>query len=68
MEYINEMIELKAYSTKELSVIYGVCDKTMHKWMKPFHEEIGKKVGRYYTVAQVRVIFERLGMPGVMAG
>jgi hypothetical protein len=58
-----DTIEIKHYSHKELSVVYGVSDKTLHKWMKPFIEDIGKKQGRYYTIAQVEIIFARLGMP-----
>ena len=55
---------MKHYSTKELARFYGVCDKTLLKWMRPFTGDIGPKQGRYYTVAQVRVIFEKLGTPG----
>ncbi|HUC83479.1 MAG TPA: hypothetical protein VMR70_21380 [Flavisolibacter sp.] len=57
-------IEMKHYSTKELARFYGVCDKTLLKWMKPFVSDIGPKQGRFYTVAQVKTIFEKLGMPG----
>jgi transposase-like protein len=58
------VMELKHYSTKELARFYGVCDKTLLKWMKPFQIAIGQKQGRYFTVAQVKVIFEKLGIPG----
>jgi transposase len=60
---ITEVTEIRPYSTKELSGIYGVSDKTLRKWMKPFTDEIGKKQGRYYTVLQVEIIFNKLGMP-----
>lgn len=58
-------IEVKHYSTKELARFYGVCDKTLLKWMKPFVNDIGQKQGRYFTVAQVKIIFEKLGEPSV---
>ena len=61
---INEPMEMKHYSTKELARFYGVCDKTLLKWMKPFSNAIGQKQGRYFTVAQVKIIFDKLGMPG----
>ena len=61
---IIEPLEMKHYSTKELARFYGVCDKTLLKWMKPFSNDIGQKQGRYYTVAQVKIIFDKLGMPG----
>lgn len=60
----NNHIEMKPYSTKELALLYGVCDKTLKKWMKPFSEHIGPKQGRYFTVAQVTTIFGKLGQPG----
>jgi transposase-like protein len=59
----NHLIEVKAYSVKELAVMYGVCDKTLKKWLHPFLEHIGIKQGRYYNVAQVTIIFSKLGLP-----
>ncbi len=63
MSPVNVVKEIRPYSVKELASIYGVCDKTLKKWMKPFANEIGEKQGRYYTVAQVNVIFTKLGIP-----
>jgi hypothetical protein len=59
----NLVSEIKPYSTRDLAAIYGVCDKTMKKWIKPFIIEIGEKNGRYYSVVQVKVIFDKLGVP-----
>lgn len=59
-------IEIKPYSTKELASIYGVCDKTLKKWLLPFAEAIGKKQGRYYNVAQVKTVFDKLGIPNIL--
>ncbi len=56
--------EVKPYTHKELSNYYGVCDKTLKKWLNPFAPQIGQKNGRYYTVVQVRIIFEKIGIPG----
>ena len=55
--------EIRPYSTKDLAGIYGVCDKTLKRWIKPFATDIGEKNGRYFSVAQVKVIFEKLGVP-----
>ena len=60
----NLVTELKPYSSKEIANIYGVCDKTFKKWLNPFTITVGPKNGRYYTVAQVKIIFEKLGLPG----
>jgi hypothetical protein len=57
-------LQLKPYSTKDLAEIYGVAKRTFRKWIAPFHSEIGNKNGRYYTIAQVKIIFFKLGLPG----
>jgi len=59
----NLVREIRPYSTKELAGIYNVCDKTMKKWIKPFNEQVGEKNGRYYSVVQVKIIFDKLGVP-----
>ena len=63
MGTINMIDEIRPYSVKDLASIYGVCDKTLKKWVKPFATEVGEKNGRYYSVAQVKVIFDKLGVP-----
>jgi hypothetical protein len=63
MGTVNLIEEIRPSSIKELAGIYGCCDKTMKKWIIPFLAEVGIKNGRYYSVAQVKVIFEKLGLP-----
>ena len=63
----NVITEIKPYSAKELAEIYDVCDKTFKKWIKPFSNDIGEKHGRYYNVNQVKVIFEKIGLPCVLS-
>lgn len=58
-------VKLKPYSLSELAGIYGVCNRTLKRWMKPFEEEIGERDGRFYQIPQVKVIFERLMVPEV---
>ena len=60
---INMVAEVRPYSTKELSGFYQVPGKTFLKWLRPFKPDIGSKRGRFYTVKQVEIIFERLGIP-----
>ncbi len=57
---------LKPYTALELARLYGVSDRTMKKWLKPFEAEIGEKLGYFYTIAQVKTIFQKLGTPGEM--
>lgn len=69
MDTIKNATEVKAYSFKELSIMYGVNGKILRQWLLPLLEEIGKRNGWYYTPKQVRMIFERLGVPkSIMEG
>lgn len=58
--------DVKPYTMKELCDIYQVSDKTMRKWLEPFAEQIGKRQGHIYNVAQVTKIFINLGVPGIL--
>jgi hypothetical protein len=66
MGITNDKFELKAYSKKELAEKYQVSVKTFDKWLKPFTEKIGEKRGRFYTVNQVKIMLEVLGVPGTV--
>jgi hypothetical protein len=60
---IKESAPLQPYTTDELSLLYGITPKTFLKWVSPFQEEIGKKIGWYFNIRQVNIIFDRLGRP-----
>jgi hypothetical protein len=36
----------------------------MRNWLAPHQSLIGEKIGHLYTALQVKVIFEKLGLPG----
>ena len=63
MNTTNE-ITVKASTTKELAAMYGISAKTFRTWLQPHQKSIGEKVGRYYSVLQIRIIFDKLGYPG----
>lgn len=63
MGTISLVNEIRPYSAKDLADIYGVCDKTFKRWLTPFASAIGEKNGRFYSVVQVKIIFEKLGVP-----
>jgi hypothetical protein len=63
MTEILYVTEIKPYSPVELSRIYGVSKKTFNRWLKPHREAIGERQGLYYTTLQVKLIFEKLGLP-----
>lgn len=64
MSTTNDYVEIKPYSLTELARIYGVQSRTLKNWLVPHHEAIGKRIGRFYTALQVKIIFEKLGLPG----
>jgi hypothetical protein len=54
---------VKPYSLTELANMYGVSKKIFRHWLEPFKDAIGKRQGFYYTVQQVEIIFDSIGMP-----
>jgi len=54
---------IKPSSLAELSLRYSVSKKTFKRWLSPFHSEIGPRLGHFYSIHQVRVIYEKLGVP-----
>ena len=59
-------IEIRCYTIKELAGIYGVHRQTMAKWLERIAKEIGEKGGYYYSIRQVRVIFQKLSLPSTV--
>jgi transposase-like protein len=64
MSITDNMIEIRPYSLTELARIYGVTNRTMKNWLIRHDEAIGEKIGRLYTALQIKIIFEKLGLPG----
>jgi hypothetical protein len=59
---INEM-PIRAYSLKQIASLYCVSKQTFKIWLKPFEKEIGKRIGHFYSVKQIKIILEKLGTP-----
>lgn len=60
-------LEIKPYTKLELCRLYKVGVKSMSKWLVPIKNKLGKKWGRYYTVHQVRMIVEHIGIPSTIS-
>ena len=56
-------IIIKPYTLSQLAKIYGVEQRTIQKWLTKHTEDIGEKVGRYFTIPQVKIILKILGLP-----
>jgi hypothetical protein len=59
---------IKPYKHKELSDLYGVSRQTFSKWLIRLKGKIGERQGHYYSVEQVRIIFDSLGIPSKLDG
>lgn len=66
MSITNTVLEIKPYTKKELAVIYGISPRSFCTWFKKLEPEVGKKVGKYFSVNQVRLIIDKLGLPGTI--
>lgn len=60
---IATVIKVKPYTPKELSNLYEVPPRTLNKWLIPFQQQIGERIGQWYNVIQVELIFSKLGVP-----
>ena len=58
-------IEIKAYSKKELRLLYGVKQDVFRNWLNRIKEHIPdyNQNTRILTPAQVKAIIEKLGEP-----
>lgn len=63
MSATHNAVEIRPYSLTELSGLYGVSNRTMKNWIKLHSQCVGDKTGRFYTALQVKIIFEKLGLP-----
>ena len=64
---LDNKIIVKPYTIGELADLYNVSVRTFRTWLKPFQEEIGKRIGHTYNVTQVRIIFKKLSVPGIIS-
>lgn len=56
-------VHITPHSLKELALKYGVSKRIIRQWLQPLTSEIGPRIGNYYNITQVKIIFDRLGMP-----
>ena len=52
--------EPRTMTLKELAVRWDVSVRTVRKWLKPFEDEIGPRVGKMYSPHQVKIILSKL--------
>ncbi len=59
----NTHLSIKPYTLKELSEIYKVCTPTFKKMLEPYEQLLGEHTGRYYSITQVKLIFQYIDLP-----
>ncbi len=57
---------LRAYTPKEMRNLYGVSSHIFKKWIEDFQDDIGELKANSYTIAQVKIITDKLGVPGIV--
>jgi hypothetical protein len=54
---------IKPYRLKDLAEIYGVCNRTMKKWIAGAAPEAKRNRSQFFPIPAVAVIIEALGLP-----
>jgi hypothetical protein len=63
MTTTKERLEIKPYTTQELSVLYNMSSRTFRRNIAGIKEKLGKRIGHFYNVKQVEIIMEHMGRP-----
>jgi transposase len=59
-------VQLRAYSKTEIAELYKISMKGLSTWLAPLKEELGPRVGRFYSPKQVEIIFREYGIPKML--
>jgi hypothetical protein len=57
---------IRPYRMKDLAAIYGVCARTVRKWMTQHGIAEGKKTCKYFSIEEVFAIVSTLGFPQIL--
>ncbi|MCD6068901.1 MAG: hypothetical protein K0S33_3727 [Bacteroidetes bacterium] len=57
--------ELKAYTKKELRLLYGIPESTFKRWLKAVAETADTGRKNWLNLIQVEALFRKYGVPGV---
>jgi hypothetical protein len=56
-------IIIKPCCHQTLAQAYGISSKVLHTHLKPIKALIGKRIGYFYTLEQLLIIMEKIGLP-----
>ncbi len=52
--------DIRPMTIAQLAQRWGVSQRTVRRWLKPYEAEIGRRVGNIYNARQVAIILSRL--------
>ena len=50
-------------TVQQMADLYNVTPKVFRRWLKPLAEEIGERVGHYFTPRQIEIMIRHFGLP-----
>jgi uncharacterized Fe-S cluster-containing radical SAM superfamily protein len=56
-------ISIKPCTHKTFAQAYGISSKVLHRHLKQLQTQIGKRTGHFYTLMQLLIIIEKIGIP-----
>ncbi len=56
-------IVIKPCNHTRLAAAYGISPKVLRNRLRPHQQQIGKRIGYKYSLEQLFIIFELLGLP-----
>jgi hypothetical protein len=56
-------IIIKPCNARQLAYSYGVSKKVLLHWLQPHQQSIGKRKGHKYSLQQLLIIIDRIGLP-----
>ena len=56
-------VEIRPYKFKELAALYKTSPNTFRRWLNRFKDKLGELDGHYYSIKQVKIIFNELNHP-----
>lgn len=56
-------IQIRAYSKGELADLYQISMKSLKNWLDFIEDQLGPRIGRFYSPRQVEIIFKEYGIP-----
>jgi hypothetical protein len=61
----NTIFVIKSINHKQLAQEMGVSPYVLHTWLSPIKQQLGKKSGKNYSLEQMLLIYNHIGLPSI---